>query len=66
MTHLDHAVLEREARKLCEQVRGPGAWDKPGCHKNHWRDRVAVEMYQQTPSMADAFMSIFGFVRVKG
>ena len=37
---IDHATLEREARKLCEQERGPGAWDSPCCHRDHWRKRV--------------------------
>jgi hypothetical protein len=40
MTDPTTAELERIARQLCEASRGAGAWDKPRCHKNHWRQRA--------------------------
>jgi hypothetical protein len=65
MTTIDRATLEREARKLCEQHRGEGAWDKPGCHRNHWR-RIAAEYIQRQRSIstADAMMAVFRFLRI--
>ena len=40
MTAIDHATLEREARKMCEEARGEGVWDHPKCHRNYWRKKV--------------------------
>ena len=37
---IDHEELERLAREMCESVRGAGAWDRPKCHRNHWRTRA--------------------------
>jgi hypothetical protein len=37
---IDHGKLERIARQICESKRGMGAYDKPGCHRNHWRKRA--------------------------
>lgn len=40
MTTIDHDRLERLARDLCEKSRGPGAWDRKGCKRLHWRTRA--------------------------
>jgi len=36
-TAIDHDKLERIARQICESHRGAGAYDKPRCHRDHWR-----------------------------
>lgn len=37
---IDHAELERLAREICDSRNGPGHFDAPRTHKNHWRKRA--------------------------
>ena len=58
---IDHATLEREARKLCESERGAGAWGKPRCQHNHWRKRVVCLRYmaaKRATGRVGAFLSV--------
>lgn len=56
--------LERIARQLCEASRGAGSWDKPRCHRNHWRVRARAYISRaHAISTADALMAIFGLRR---
>ena len=66
MTAIDHTMLEHVARNLCESKRGAGAWNKPKCHRNHWRKLAAVEITRARGlATADAFFGRFGFKRVQ-
>lgn len=59
------AELKRIARQLCEAKRGPGAWDKPRCKRNHWRVRARAYITRaHAISTADALMAVFGMRRV--
>lgn len=62
---ITHATLERIARQMCESNRGTGAWDKPRCKRNHWRDLARAEIERsRSISTADALMAVFWLRRV--
>lgn len=62
---ISYATLERMARDLCESARGPNAWAKPRCQRNHWRAvaRKTIER-ERGIATADALMAVFGMRRV--
>lgn len=63
---IDHATLERIARKICDSKNGAGHYDAKGTKRAHWRALACAEIERRRAiSLADAFMGIFGYRRVE-
>jgi hypothetical protein len=62
---INHSHLEDLARSICEAHRGPGRYDMPRTHRQHWRDLAAAQIERERGrSILDALLGIFGFKRV--